>query len=564
MDLRAQWLDWRQRMASGRLAHALAEGAAKALALSQRAAQLGASLACAAGARMQAWRKELAPAAHHLKGRVTELAALTRDRVILWFREAMLSARATAGQLALWQREARTETRQALTAAGQQARQAGGGLADAASRLRQHAGRFARRAHDIRQRLSATPSARRVATAARRAASPLLAALRRAPMAPAARRVQRWLESRRPITDGHYRIEVATPRTRAFAVAGVGLLAALAALPAFGSRNLINELIFVLTMLALAQYWNLLAGYAGLVSVGQQAFVGLGGYLLLALTVHQGLDPLVAIIAAGALTAALAVPTALVVFRLRGAYFAIGTWVVAEVLRLVLAQFKTLGGGTGTSLPPSVTNEVAGIASVKALFGVSTSAARDIITYWAALALAAGTVLLVYLILRSRYGLALAAIRDSERAAESVGVDILRTKLKVYIATAAGTGMVGALIYLQKALISPNAAFSVLDWTANVIFIVVIGGIGTIEGPMLGVLVLYVLQTNLAHLGTWYLMLLGAFAIAIMLLAPKGLWGYLSERHGLALFPIRRRLVANRPPRSEAGSTPCSEPLQPS
>ena len=342
-----------------------------------------------------------------------------------------------------------------------------------------------------------------------------------------------------------YRIEVATPRSRAFAVIGACLLAVLLILPAFGSRNLINELIFVFTMLALAQYWNLLAGYAGLVSVGQQAFVGLGGYLLFALTIHQGLDPLAAILTAGIITAVLAVPTALVVFRLRGAHFAIGTWVVAEVFRLVLAQFKGLGGGTGTSLPPSVTNEVMGIAWVKALLGVSTAAARDIITYWAALTLAAGTVLVVYLILRSRYGLALAAIRDSERAAQSVGVDNFKTKLKVYIVAAAGTGMVGALIYLQKARISPDAAFSVADWTANVIFIVVIGGIGTIEGPIVGVLVFYVLQTNLAHWGSWYLILIGAFAIAVMLIAPKGIWGYLAERHGLVLFPIRRRLVAN-------------------
>jgi branched-chain amino acid transport system permease protein len=370
-------------------------------------------------------------------------------------------------------------------------------------------------------------------------------ALRTGAFASAAQRVERWLEARRQAPEGRYRIEVATPRSRAFAAAGIVLMVVLVALPAVGSRSLINELIFVLTMLALAQYWNLLAGYAGLVSVGQQAFVGLGGYLLFALTLHQGLDPLAATLAAGAIAAALAVPTALVVFRLRGAYFAIGTWVVAEAFRLVFAQFKALGGGTGTSLPPSITNEVAGIGWVKAWLGLSTSGARDVITYWTALALAAGTILLVYRILRSRYGLALAAIRDSERAAESVGVDIFRTKLKVYIAAAAGTGLVGALIYLHKARISPDAAFSVADWTANVIFIVVIGGIGTIEGPVVGVLVFYLLQTNLAHWGTWYLILLGAFAIAVMLFAPKGIWGYLSERYGLALFPVRRRLVAN-------------------
>jgi branched-chain amino acid transport system permease protein len=366
--------------------------------------------------------------------------------------------------------------------------------------------------------------------------------VRVAPLAHRARMLASSLLRREAAADSHYRIEVATPLSRRIGMGGIALVALLVALPAFAGRDLLNDLIFVLTMLALAQYWNLLAGYAGLVSVGQQAFVGLGGYLLFALTVHAGLNALVAILLAGVIAGVLAFPTALVVFRLRGAYFAIGTWVVAEVYRLVFAQFKQLGGGTGTSLPVFVTSEVAGIHWVKAVFDIRASAARDIITYWAALALAVGTILLVYLILRSRHGLALAAIRDSEVAAESVGVDNFKTKLWVYVVTAAATGMVGALIYLQKARISPDAAFSVLDWTAYVIFIVVIGGIGTIEGPIVGVLVFYVLQTNLAHFGTWYLMLLGLFAIVIMLFAPKGIWGYLSGRYGLVVFPIRRRL----------------------
>lgn len=368
-------------------------------------------------------------------------------------------------------------------------------------------------------------------------------------LAPTMARFDRWrLARRRPVT-GRFRIEIATSLSRYVALASAVLVAMLVALPAFASRPLINDLIFMFTMLALAQYWNLLAGYAGLVSVGQQAFVGLGGYLLFALTTHAGIDPLAAVALAGLFAGALALPTALIVFRLRGAYFAIGTWVMAEVYRLVVAQFRQLGGGTGTSLPPLVTNEVAGIEWVKAALDVRTSAARDIITYWTALGLAVGTVLIVYFVLRSRHGLALAAIRDSEVAAESVGVDNFKTKLKVYVVTAAGTGMVGALIYLQKARISPDAAFSVLDWTAYVIFIVVIGGIGTIEGPIVGVLVLYVLQTNLAQLGSWYLMLLGLFAILIMLFAPKGIWGYLSNRFGLELFPIRRRLIKYTRPR---------------
>src|ERR1700688_232696 len=316
-----------------------------------------------------------------------------------------------------------------------------------------------------------------------------------------------------------YRIETKTRASAILALASVALILILAGLPAFAGRGLIQDLIFVFYMLALAQCWNLLAGYAGLVSVGQQAFVGLGGYLLFALTIGAGIDPIAAVVLSGPIAAVFAVPTAFVVFRLRGPYFAIGSWVVAEVYRLVFAQFKQLGGGTRTSLPPSATNEIFGIEWVKAMLAVRSPAARDIITYWIALALAAGTPLLVYLVLRSRHGLALFAIRDSEATAESAGVDSFRTKLGVYVLVAAATATIGALIYLQKARISPEAAFSVLDW--NVMFIVIIGGFGTIEGPIIGVIVFYAMQHYLADFGTWYLILLGALAIATMLFAPK-------------------------------------------
>ena len=164
------------------------------------------------------------------------------------------------------------------------------------------------------------------------------------------------------------------------------------------------------------------------------------------------------------------------------------------------------------------------------------------LTYWIALAIAAGSALAIYMVLRSRRGLALAAIRDQAAAAQSVGIDIFRAKLWIYVFAAAGTGMTGALIYLQKARISPDAAFSVLDWTAYVIFIVVIGGIGTLEGPIIGVMVFYLMQTYLASFGSWYLILLGALAIATMLFAPKGIWGHFSQRFGVVLFPVQRRV----------------------
>jgi len=113
----------------------------------------------------------------------------------------------------------------------------------------------------------------------------------------------------------------------------------------------------------------------------------------------------------------------------------------------------------------------------------------------------------------------------------------------IYVLTAVATGMVGALIFLQKARISPDAAFSLVDWTAYVIFIVVIGGIGTMEGPIVGVVIFYLLQYYLAALGSWYLILLGGLAIILMLFAPAGVWGVISRFFDVSLFPVRRRLI---------------------
>jgi branched-chain amino acid transport system permease protein len=112
----------------------------------------------------------------------------------------------------------------------------------------------------------------------------------------------------------------------------------------------------------------------------------------------------------------------------------------------------------------------------------------------------------------------------------------------IYLSTAFITGVVGALIYLQKARISPDAAFSLTDWTAYVLFIVIIGGIGTIEGPIVGVIIFFLMQNALSSYGSWYLLLLGAIAIITMLFAPRGIWGLITDRTGIELFPVRRTL----------------------
>ena len=333
-----------------------------------------------------------------------------------------------------------------------------------------------------------------------------------------------------------------TTSSIALAVAAILIVAAFA-LPAFASRALIQDLFFILTMLTLAQFWNLLAGYGGLVSIGQQAFVGIGGYAMFAVVILWGYDPVPAILIGGVAALALAVPFGFFAFRLHGAYFAIGTWVLAEVVRLVVAQWRAVGGGTGTSLPRDATAQIMFTPFIEELFGVRNPAARDILAYWLALVLAIAAIGGIYWLLRTRRGLALAAVRDNLEAAQSVGVNAAVTQWIVFLAAALGTGLTGALIYMQKARISPDAAFSVNDWTAYVIFIVVIGGIGTIEGPIVGVLVFFLLQSLLAQYGTWYLIVLGLIGVLVMLFAPRGLWGLLSDRTGLQLFPIRRRLV---------------------
>ncbi|CUJ81522.1 branched-chain amino acid ABC transporter permease [Shimia thalassica] len=329
-----------------------------------------------------------------------------------------------------------------------------------------------------------------------------------------------------------YNVTRSSNAARVAAILGALILITLVAAPWWAGRadmRLMGELFLYL---ALASLWNLMAGYAGLVSVGQQAFVGFGGYMLFALTMFAGLHPIAAIAGAGVLGALISVPVAVLIFRLRGAYFAIGTWVIAEVFRLGFAQISSLGGGSGSSLP---------VAIVKSL--ASKRAMRESISYWLALGAAVIVISAVYLFLRSRKGLALTAIRDNELAAGSLGIDIWRTKFIVYVVTSALTAMIGALIFLQKLRISPDAAFSVNDWTAFVIFIVVIGGIGTIEGPIIGTLVFFALRETLADLGTIYLIVLGVVAIVMMLKAPKGIWGLIRSRFDLQLFPLGYRVI---------------------
>lgn len=300
---------------------------------------------------------------------------------------------------------------------------------------------------------------------------------------------------------------------------GAAVVAGFASLPYVVHTDITDLLVNVFILLALATMWNLLAGYAGLVSVGQQAYIGVGAYVVL-LAAQNGLSPYFAIPLAGLGAAAVALPTSLVVLRLRAEYFAIATWVVAEAFRLVVLLFPQLGGGTGVSFPPL------GIDPVL----------RQALTYWSALAVAAAAILGAYLLLRSRVGLDLTAIRDNEVGARSVGVRIAGAKRIVYLVAAAGAGAAGAVLVLSQLNVEAGNVFNV-QWSAYMIFVTLIGGIGTLEGPILGTIVFFALQQSLADRGAWYLIVLGTIGVIIAMYLPRGLWGLITRRFDLRLFP---------------------------
>jgi branched-chain amino acid transport system permease protein len=297
-------------------------------------------------------------------------------------------------------------------------------------------------------------------------------------------------------------------------VAFAAAVVALAVAPfLFGATEVVLLTEFM-SMLVLAIMWNLLAGYADIVTVGQHAFVGVGAYAFFGFTALAGWNTYLSIPLAGVIALIVAVPAMILVFRLRTAYLAIGTWVVAEVLMLCAGKLEAWGGGSGISLPISIVLSL-GHARNDRLAAI----------YWLALALAGVAMIVTYFLLRSRIGIGLTAMRDNEEGAAAIGVNITRARILCFLGTAPFLGMAGAIVTMQKLRVSPSASFSITDFTVFIIFNVVIGGIGSFEGPIIGTIVYFVLRQYLAELGTWNLILLGSFSIILILIDRRGLWG---------------------------------------
>jgi branched-chain amino acid transport system permease protein len=303
-------------------------------------------------------------------------------------------------------------------------------------------------------------------------------------------------------------------------IAAILILGLLVSLPFWTSRYVVNVLLLICVHAALASMWNLLAGYSGMISLGQQMFIGLGGYTLAVLSVYYQVPIFLSVFIGGLTSLLLALTISLPIFRMKGVYFAIGTWVIAEALGICFSNWGYVRYGMGMFIQPA--------------YKLSMS-----VIYYAALILGAGSVALIHWLLRSKLGLGLMAIRDDDIASEALGVNIFRCKLTCFLISAFFTGMTAGVLYLNTIFIQPFEAFGI-GWTVKLLFMVIIGGIGTIEGPILGAILFVLLQQYLSEYVGYNMIILGTITIAVILVAPKGIMGTLQEKLGWTLFKVRR------------------------
>lgn len=305
------------------------------------------------------------------------------------------------------------------------------------------------------------------------------------------------------------------------AVAVIALFIVLAVMPFFAPNNVLDRLTVLFIYIIMASMWNTLAGFGGLISIGQQLFFGLGAYATIRIS-NAGINPFLALLISTCLVGGLSWFISSFMLRLKAGEFAIGMWVLASIAHLLVNLDPLIQGETGTSLI--------------ALNQYPIEIRRTLI-YIAALLGMAGLLLGLFYVLRSRSGIAMQAIRDNEEAADSIGVDAKHVKKWFFVFAAFGTALAGALWLAQASSFQPKTYFSV-QWTAYMIFMVIVGGLGRFEGAILGAILFFLVETWFATTGVWYLVGLGAVAMFCSLFFPKGIWGAIEKRSGITLVSV--------------------------
>jgi branched-chain amino acid transport system permease protein len=273
----------------------------------------------------------------------------------------------------------------------------------------------------------------------------------------------------------------------------------------------------IFMFVALSQAWNLIGGFTGYASFGQVVFFGIGGYFTAVAMTQWHLSFWTCLVLGGAVAALFGALIGMPLLRLRGHYFAIATLGVAEGMREVVTNLPGLtGGGAGITLP------TVGDQATTAYLGNDGF-------YLLFLALAALAVLIGGLVSANKAGYALRAIHQDEDAAAAMGINTTRTKVLIFALSGLITGLVGATYAFQQVTIFPARLFDV-DITVLMVIMVVIGGSGTVLGPLLGAVILQFLSEFLRQNYTGYhIFLLGAIIILAVVLLPQGGVNYLRE-----------------------------------
>jgi len=307
-------------------------------------------------------------------------------------------------------------------------------------------------------------------------------------------------------------------------------------LPLWGKSVLpqYNYVVFIIGLMSvyisIAQMWNLLAGYSGLVSLGLQMFVGVGAFTLAAFSQYLGVPLILGLLLGGLVSVVIAIGLSYLLLRMRGMYFAIATWMFSQALVLVIVKFPLFGKGQGLFIP-------------------AARALTEVQKYYFSVVLVIAVMIMIVILLRSKLGLGLFAIRDNDTASQTSGVPLFRSKMIVMVITSFVTGIAGGVYYVAgTAWVQPYNAFDILTWTVPAVFAVVIGGIGTITGPVVGGVIYVFLSQWLATLswmGSLNMVILGVIAVAVILAAPKGIVGSLQERFGFEIISARRWMKKN-------------------